>query len=154
MVRNYEQFMNLAKVANGTFGTTGVNPARVSTQSVKFEAIDENTLKVSYMAMITVASKSMQLELENKHKSDALAMIKVGIERFVEGYKEMMEQNEKSDLPLALSATGKKPEPVKATVKLSLKDFTITPSVELVSYSAYKPQQQAFYRLSALVDVK
>lgn len=154
MVRDYEHYMKLAKVANSTFGTTGVNPARVSTQSVKFEAIDENTLKVTYQSMITVASKSMQLELENKHKSEGLSMIKAGLERFAESYKEMVEQTEKSGLPPALSSTGKKLDAPKKTIKLTLKEFTLNDSVELVSYSAYKPQQQAFFRLTALVDVK
>ena len=134
MVRDFQLYTRLSRIANGTFGTTGPNPARVSTQSIKFEVIDENTIKVKYQAIVTFASKSMLRDLSTKYMHEGLSMIAAGLERFTEDYSETFEDEKK--------------------IKLVMDDNSVMDSVEYVSYSMYKPTQTAFFRVSALVNVK
>lgn len=142
MVRDYETFMLLSTVANSSFGTTGVQPLRTATQSIKFTVIDEHTLKVSYMTTVTFASDSMLRDLKLKYKRDALSIVDASLKKFSESYKEMVEQRFPED------------KPEKTTVKLSLRDSTVDDSVEFTSYTIYRPRQQGIYRVSALIDVK
>ena len=132
MVRDFDKYTNLAKVANGTFGTTGLGTARVSTQSLKFEVIDEHTLKITYQSLVTFASKSMLRDLMHKYKVDAMSMVEGSVDKFVEEYKEQNEDDK---------------------VRLQVRDNSVDDSVEYISYSMYSPIQRGFYRLSCLVDV-
>lgn len=131
MVRDFDKYTNLSKVANGTFGTTGLGAARVSTQSLKFEVIDERTLKLHYQSIVTFASKSMLRDLMHKYLVDAMSMVEGGVDKFAEEYED---QNGDS-------------------IRLQVRDNSIDDSVEYISYSMYSPIQRGFYRLTCLVDV-
>ena len=132
-IEDLEKFRKLSKVANGSFGTTGPNPARISTQSVKFKVIDEHTLHATYTSIVTVQSKSMLRELRTKHQGEGMAMIKAGVENFM---KEFELQNEDEKL------------------KLEIDGNTVDHGVEHVSYSMYSPSQTVFFRVFCLVRVK
>lgn len=157
MVRDHELYTNLSKVANSTFGSTGPGGAqasnRVSTQSIKFEVIDENTIKASYQAIVTFASKSMYRDLQHKYTAEGISMLKGALERFASDYKELVSK-EKLEAGPSPSGKDKSKEKPKATIKLSINEPTITNSVEYVSYSMYKPVQTGFFRLSCLINVK
>lgn len=154
MIRDHELYTNLSKVANSSFGSSGpggVDVKKAPMQSIKFEVIDENTLKATYQSLVTFASKSMLRDLETKYKNEAMSMLKGSLERFTEDYKELVSKEKLDPGP---SPSGKEPESTKKTIKLKANDSTITNSVEYVSYSMYKPVQTGFYRLSCLIDVK
>ncbi len=154
MIRDHDLYTNLSKVANSSFGSNGpggVDVKKAPMQSIKFEVIDENTIKASYQSLVTFASKSMLRDLETKYKNEAMSMLKGALERFTEDYKELVS---KEPLEQGPSPSGKDKEPFKKTIKLKANDSTVTNSVEYVSYSMYKPVQTGFYRLSCLIDVK
>lgn len=156
MIRDHQLYTNLSKVANSTFGTTGpggVQASKKVAQSIKFEVIDENTLKATYQAIVNFSSQSMYRDLQQKYRMEGMSMLKGALERFAEEYKELVSQPESEDqIP---DPSGKMPEKVaKKTIKLSANDSTYQDSVEHVSYSIYKPVQTGFYRLSCLIDVK
>lgn len=153
MVRNFNKYLILSRVASFKPTFTTMAPIRASTQSVRFEVIDENTVKVWYQGIITVASASMQRELHIMHKKDALEMIEAAVKDFAERYKETVKNLKPEDAEVS-GATESTLTPDKGTIKLTLKDFTISDSVEFIDYSVYKPFQTAFYRVSALIDVK
>lgn len=155
MVRNHELYTNLSKVVNSSFGSTGPGGAdannRVSTQSIKFDVVDENTIKVSYQAIVTFASKSMYRDLKHKYRAEGISMLKASLERFAEEYKELVS---KEKLEAGPAPSGKDKAKEKPSIKLKANESTITDNVEYISYSSYKPVQTGFYRLSCLVDVK
>lgn len=153
MVRNFNKFLVLSRVASFKPTYTTMAPLRASTQSVRFEVIDENTVKVWYQGIIAVSSAHMERELHTLHKKQALEMIEVAVKDFAERYKETVKGLKPEDAEVS-GATGSTLTPDATTIKLSLKDFTISDSVEYISYSIYKPHQTAFYRVSALIDVK
>lgn len=155
MVRDPQLYTNLSKVANSTFGSTGpggMQANRKVSQSIKFEVIDENTLKATYQAIVNFSSQSMYRDLQQKYKMEGMSMLKGALERFAEEYKDLVSQPENEDqIP---DPSGKMPVTPKKTIKLSANDSTYQDSVEHVSYSMYKPVQTGFYRLSCLIDVK
>lgn len=132
MVRNFDKYMKLVKIANGTFGTTGIGTERVSTTSFKFEVINEATIKITYQCIGNFASRSIWRDIKAKYKRDGMTLIKEGVDQFVEQFKEANE--------------GEK-------VRLKVIDTSINDGVEYVSYSIYKAQNTGIYRLWCLVDV-
>lgn len=132
-IQDYDKFEKLAKVANGSFGTTGPNPARISTQSVKFRVLDENCIRATYMAIVSVSSKSMLRELRFKHEAEGMAMIQAGVDNFAKEYE--------------LQNDGEK-------VKLEIDGNTVDHAVEHVSYSMYRASQTVFFKVFCVVRVK
>ena len=132
MVRDYEKYMNLAKVANSTFGTTGVGDARVSTQHIKVEVVDENTMKLHFQSIVNFPSKSMLRETMPKHKIDAIAMVEATIKKFAELYKAQYGED----------------------LTISVRDNSYHDNVEFTSFSMYSPNQRGYYRLQCLADIK
>lgn len=155
MVRDHELYSNLSKVANSSFGSTGPGGAeannRVSTQSIKFEVVDENTIKASYQSIVTFSSKSMLRDLETKYKQEALSMLKASMEKFSSDYEDLVS---KEKLEVGPVPSGAKIPDVKKKVKLTVNDSTVTDSVEYIAYSMYSPVQRGFYRMSCLISVK
>ena len=131
MVRDYDKYMNLAKVADSTFGSSGVGQARVSTQHIKVEIVDENTMKLNFQSIVNFPSKSMLRETMPKHKMDGIAMIEAAIKKFAEEYKARYDKE----------------------VKISVRDNSYHDNVEFSSFSMYSPNQRGYYRLHCLADI-
>lgn len=131
LVKDLRKFQRLSRIANSTLGTSGPGEYRTSTQHVKFELVNENTMKFHYQGAISVPSKSMLGTIMTKLIGDALKFTSASMEKFSENYKEEF---------------GK-------SVTLKMNETTIMDNVEFTSYSVFKPAQSAMLRVTGIIDV-
>lgn len=131
MIKDLRKFNRLARIANSSMGTSGPGEYRTSTQHVRFELINEKTMKVHYQGAIAVPSKSMLGTIMSKLVNDALKFVGSTMEKFSENYKKEFGKD----------------------VTLEINEATIMDNVEFTSYSVFKPTQSAMLRVSALINV-
>jgi len=134
LIKDLKKFNRLATVANSTFATGGPGSSSnysPTTQHIRFELINENSIKVHYQGAISVPSKSMLATIMSKLVEDALDGIKHSIETFAKNYKEQYE----------------------SSIVLKINENTIIDNIEFTSYSVFRPAQSGMLRVTALIDV-
>lgn len=132
LVQDYTKFLNLSKVLNTTFGSTGPNPARTGTQVIKFSQLSDGLMKVIFITTVNFASDTRMREARVRWEKDALSMIEAALKQAASQYKEQF----------------------KEEIKLSIVEETFNDSFEMISYSQYNPMHRALYRVGVMVDVE
>jgi hypothetical protein len=136
-VKDYKLYTQISRAINHSYGTTGPGTARVSTQDVNLQIVDEELLNAKFQMIINYDSGDMLEKHMMKFKKEGLAMIDATLERAIDNYKEMF--------------------PDDKAIKFTVNTDTAHDDVEPVYYSYYTPVKRwtrAFYRLSVLVNIK
>lgn len=136
LIQDYERYNRLATVFNGTFGSTGPQQRKVSTQSVKFELIDENTVKVRYMTIVNFPSHALQRDLARKYRQDGLDYVRAALDKSVEKYEELHSEKE-----------GYK------KLKWKLDENALDEGFEFLHNSAYAPVKRAYFRIICVAEL-
>lgn len=131
LVKNYEKFLNLSRVLNGSFGTGAVKPN--ATQSVKFDLLDDGMIKCRYLMIVNFGSDTLMREMMRRYQSEARGMLEAAMKKIVEDYKT---QFPKQELP-----------------EFEILDSTIGEDVEFLTFSQYKGTRKAYYRFGCLIKV-
>lgn len=132
LVKNYKKFLNLSKLLNNSFGSTGPDPLRLGTQSLKFEILDDGMLKVLFITTVSFPSETIMREARKRWETEAISMIKGALKELEEQYKENY----------------------KESINCSIIDDSFNDSFEFVSYSMYNPIKRALYRVGVFVEVE
>jgi hypothetical protein len=131
LVQDYSKFLNLSKILNNSFGTTGPNPGRTGTQVIKFEQVSDGLLKVLFITMVNFPSETRMRESRIRWEKEAMGMIESALKDIEEKYKAAFDKE----------------------ISLTIEDSTFNDSFEFVSYSQYNPMHRALYRVGVMVDV-
>lgn len=132
MVKDYKKLLRISQVLNSSFGTDGPGGQVVNGFNVKIDTIDERLLKGRAIMSVSFRSDQMMRNLIRKYREDAVEMIKGAMDRVVEDYNEMFEDN----------------------LKLSLEENSVQESTEFYQINQYNGQSRAFYRVNVLIHVK
>lgn len=132
LVKDYKKFVNLSKLLNTTFGTTGPNPMRIGTQTLKYELLDDGMLKVMYLTTVSFPSESLMRESRKRWETEGLTMIESALKELEQKYKDEF---------------GKE-------IKCTIMEESFNDSFEFVSYSLYNPIKRALYRVGVLVEIE
>jgi hypothetical protein len=134
LIKDLKKFNRLSRIANSTLGSNGPGGSGytgTTTQHLRFELINERTIKAHYQGAIAVPSKSMLSTLMGKLVSDALSSIKRGTENFAREYKEQFDKS----------------------ITLTINENSVVDNVEFTSYSVFRPTQSGMLRVTALIEV-
>jgi len=132
LVKDYKKFVNLSRLLNSSFGTTGPNPLRIGTQTLKYELLDEGMLKVLFITTVSFPSETLMRESRKRWETEGLTMIESALKDLEEKYK---------------SEFG-------AEIKCKIQEESFNDSFEFISYSLYNPIKRALYRVGVLVDIE
>jgi len=133
-VEDYKLYTRLSRALNHSFGDTGPGEARVSTQKVMLNLIDEGMLRANYVSIVTFPNPGIMEQLTQKHAKEGLSMIEAALKKAQESYGKLF--------------------PDEKSIKFELKTDTCKDVVEFISYSAYSPVTRAFYKMNCLVKIK
>ena len=128
-VKDMKKYIELSKVCNSTFGVSSTG--KKTSESVMVKPVDDETLSAMFLIVVNYSSEAMWIEMRKR-------WIEEGIEIISKRLKEI-EQEFKTN-------TGK-------TIKLNVLESTLADSLELESYSVYKPIKTGFFRLRCNVNV-
>lgn len=134
LVKDYQKFLNLAKVLNTTFGTEGEGNRQFNTQSVKFDLLDDGLMKVRYLMIVNFGSDTMMREMMKRYRVEAMSMLEGALKTVKEEYKKKFPD---SDVP-----------------DFEIKEATIGDDIEWLSYNMYAGKRKAYYRFGCLVEIK
>lgn len=134
LVNNYKKFLNLSRVLNSSFGTEGAVNKKYSTQSVKFDLLDDGMIKCRFMTIIAFGSDSMMREMMVRHQNEGLNMLETALKEIKDRYKMLFPED---------------PVPTFKVLKSSISD-----DVEFLNYNMYSSTRRAYYRLGCLIEVE
>lgn len=127
-VKDFKKFTDLAKLCNHTFGVSSTGKA--TSQSILVKPVDDNTLSAMFMIIVNYSSEAMWVEMRRRWVEEGLETIEAHLRKLEKEYKE---------------ATG-------TQITLKIVKSTISDSLELASYSVYKPVKTGFFRLKCNVE--
>lgn len=136
-IKNLPQYQILANVLQTTFGKTSQKSV---THFLNMSLTLENRISVRYQSIVNFGHQNVFLELKNRYKEEGIATIEKSLEKLAEEYKKQAEKSLHDG--------------VKKTLKFKLIDSSISESIEYVSRSLYNPNQTAFFRVNAIVEVE
>jgi len=132
MEKDYKKLIRLSQVLNSTFGSDGPGHQHINGMNVTLKAIDSELIKAMCIMTVTYRSDKMRMELQRKHREEALAMIKGALERAAEDYKAQYDEK----------------------ISLVMDDDSFSESTEIIHVSQYSALTRGFYRVTALIQVK
>ena len=132
-VKNYQKYMNLSRVLNSTFGTEGSGNRAYSTQSIKFDILDDGMIKVRYLMIVNFGSDTLMREMMVRYRNEAVAMLQSAFKKIKEEYKTQF--------------------PTETTPDFEIVNSTIGEDVEFLTFSQYSGSRKAYYRFGCLVEV-
>jgi len=133
-VKDYKLYTRISRAINHTFGTTGPGTARMSTQDVNLQILDEELLNAKYQMIVTYGSNDMLEKVMMNYEKEGFAMIEATLKKAIDNYKEMF--------------------PDEKLIKFSIKTETAHDDIEHVQSRQLSGFRRGFYRLSCLVDIK
>lgn len=128
-VKDFKKYIELSKLCNHTFGIS--SSGKSSTESILLKAVDDEMLSAKFVIIVNYSSEAMWIEMRKR-------WIEEGLERIAKRLKEVE--------TLYRENTGKK-------ISLKISKPTISDSLELASYSVYKPIKTGFFRLACNIEV-
>lgn len=132
-VEDFDKYMELSKVLNNSWGTGSQLRAGTS-QSIKFSLRDDKLMKGSFMMIVNMPNNPQTAhEMKVRFRNQALQMVKGALEELKKRYEE---QND-----------GK-------TLNLKMQDNSVQEGIEYLTNAQYRPNLQAYFRLSCLIAVE
>lgn len=132
-VKDYKLYTRISRAVNHTFGTTGPGTARMSTQDVNLQILDEELLSARYQMIVTIGSSDKLEKAMPRYEKEALAMIEATLKKAIENYKELF--------------------PDEKAIKFNIKTETASDDVEFVQSRQLSGFARGFYRLNVLVGI-
>lgn len=133
-VKDYKLYTRISRAINHTFGTTGPGTARMSTQDVNLQILDEELLSAKYQMIVTIGSFDKLEKAMPRYEKEGFAMIEATLKKAIENYKELF--------------------PDETAIKFDLKTETASDDVEFVQSRQLSGFRRGFYRLNVLVNIK
>lgn len=133
-VEDYDRYTKISRAINSSFGDQGPGKARVSTQKVNLNLVDENMLKADYVSTVTFPHFKVVEQLTQKHLKEGISMIEGALERAKENYEKLFPE----DKPL----------------KLELRMDTCKDVIEFITPNMTSPALRAFFKMNCLVKIK
>ena len=131
-VEDFDKYMELSKVLNNSWGT-GSQLRPGTSQSIKFSLRDDKLMKGSFMMIVNMPNNPQTAhEMKVRFRNQALQMVKGALEELKKRYEE---QND-----------GK-------TLNLKMQDNSVQEGIEYLTNAQYRPNLQAYFRLSCLIEV-
>lgn len=131
-VEDFDKYMELSKVLNNSWGTGSQLRAGTS-QSIKFNLRDDKLMRASFMMIVNMPNNPQTAhEMKVRFRNQALQMVKGALEELKKRYEE---QND-----------GK-------TLNLKMQDNSVQEGIEYLTNAQYRPNLQAYFRLSCLIEV-
>lgn len=135
MINNLKLFNKISSAINASFGSNGPEEAADSMKSVKFELVDEKTLKAKYVSIITFTNVERLNTTMKKYENEAIEVIKAALKQAQENFSK-----------LELDGVDKK------TIKF---ETDTKDSISNVDYiNVFSPTKRAFFKYSCIVKVK
>lgn len=131
-VEDFDKYMELSKVLNNSWGTGSQLRAGTS-QSIKFNLRDDKLMRASFMMIVNMPNNPQTAhEMKVRFRNQALQMVKGALEELKKRFEE---QND-----------GKK-------LNLKMQDNSVQEGIEYLTNAQYRPNLQAYFRLSCLIEV-
>jgi hypothetical protein len=134
-VEDYKLFNKLATAFNSTFGTSGPGEAGLVLQSVKFDLIDEKTVKAKYASTVTFTNTENLQSLMKKFENEAHERIKSALKKTQENFENLNVEDVK-----------------KKTVSFEMETKNTHSDIEYLN--VFSPVKRAFYKYQCLVTIK
>lgn len=131
-VEDFDKYMELSKVLNNSWGT-GSQLRPGTSQSIKFALRDDKLMKGSFMMIVNMPNNPQTAhEMKLRFKNQGLQMMKGALEELKKRYEDQTD--------------GK-------TLHLKMQDNSVVEGVEYLTNAQYRPNLQAYFRLSCLIEV-
>lgn len=132
-VKDFKLYTRISRALNNSFGTTGPGEARISTQSVKLQVLDEELAVAKFQMIVTIATFDILEKAMRRYEKEAFSMIEGTLKKAIDNYKEMF--------------------PDEKPIKFNIKTETSNDDVEFIQSRQLSGMQRGYYRLSVLVNI-
>jgi len=131
LVKDYKKFVNLSRLLNSSFGSSGMNHSRFGTHSLKYELLDDGFLKVLCITTVSFPSETMMRESRARYEREGMAIIEAALKDLIERYKAEFNQD----------------------ISCKILEESFNDSFEFLNYSLYNPMKRALYRVGVFVEI-
>lgn len=128
-VKDFKKYLELSKLCNHTFGVS--SSGKSSTESILLKAVDDEMLSAMFVIIVNYSSEAMWIEMRKRWIEEGLEKIEKRIKEFEKSYRENTGTN----------------------ISLKISKPSISDSLELASFSVYKPVKTGFFRLACNIEV-
>jgi hypothetical protein len=133
-VKDYKQYTKISRALNSTFGDQGPGEARVSTQKVNLNLVDEDVLKASFVSTVTFPHSKVIEQLTQKHRKEGVSMIEGALERAKANFEKLF--------------------PEDKSISFKLRMDTCQDVVEFITPNQTSPVLRALFKMTCLVEIK